>query len=181
MFGNVSHRTWQEYDVVAIVASILPELYNFPSVLSFNGIPLGYNERMENKDIPYIITGGVCSPMADILYGKVSATDHCLVDGTYVGHAEKHLNDMLEIIIDEKFSRGMLSKRDVLKRIANSMDCFYVPAEYDFDWSLDPEYGYKINKITPNKGYPKHIHFSHIPNDMRTPGFERKILETFIS
>lgn len=124
LFGNVSHKFWYEYDMVALCMSILPELYNIPAVLRFNNIPLGYNERMSRPDVPYIIAGGVCSPMADIIYGKVSETDHCMVDGVYVGHAEEHFCDVIESLLSPDFS-----KRESLKTVARNVPCFYVPAE----------------------------------------------------
>lgn len=171
MFGNVSHRFWQDYDIILFSVSILQEFWNVPYVLKANGIPLSYDDRELDPSIPPLIFGGVGSTMADILYGDWD-TGGCLVDGVYVGDAEPHIGEMIEYFLENDPS---VNKRDHLFALSKSIPCFYVPKFYEYDYTLDPRYGYVINKVTPQEGLPETISFAHTIV-LNYPGFENKIL-----
>ena len=99
LFGAASHQMWKDFDVVCISISILPEIWNVPSIFWQNSIPLAYQDRMEDESIPLIITGGTCSTFLDCAYGQVGDDPEktTLMDGVMVGHAEVGLDKILSV------------------------------------------------------------------------------------
>lgn len=173
MFGNVSHKSWEDYDLILISMSILTELYNLPFVLKYNGIPWEFNLRMQNNKLPLVLGGGVCSPMADILYGNVSSEGGCLLDGVFVGHAEGGFLDLLDSVRERDLKKN---KKDILMGFAQQSPYFYIPALYDVKHRYSSDYGYIIDDVLSQAGLPDIVNFAHIPKSMDFPGFERKVL-----
>lgn len=173
LFGNVSHRPWTEYDCIFISLAILQELWNVPYLLKQNSIPLNFKDRMADDNIPLIVTGGVSSTMADIIFGELEegSGDGCLTDLVYVGHMEPGMEDLMQYILDNDVRKD---KRKHVHALANESSYILAPYHYDFKWHNDKDNGFIIDDITAND-VPETVFMAHMDH-MNYPGFERKIL-----
>ena len=82
-FGNVSHRPWFEYDIVAFSTSIMTEVLRMPRLMYYSGIPFGYEARMKEK-IPVILYGGAASATTGILYGYTDKEKNRQIFGRFL-------------------------------------------------------------------------------------------------
>lgn len=174
LFGAASHEMWKDFDVVCISISILPEIWNVPSIFWQNSIPLAYQDRMADPTIPLMLTGGTCSTFLDCAYGRVGddPSKTTLMDGVNIGHAEAGLDKILRVAIDMKGQ----DKREVLKKMCEASPHFFVPGEVTYDYELNKDHGYILKGWTPNEGFPEGASLGHIPRSMDHPGFDLKVM-----
>lgn len=133
LFGTTSKRSCYEFDIVAFSNSVAQELINLPWLIYNSGITFDYEKRIEDEDIPLLITGGA-NAMSSFIACKFKDVEdksaYSLTDALYFGEAELCWKEILEYIADAKAKK--VRKKDILNGIAENFSSFYVPfKEYD--------------------------------------------------
>lgn len=167
-FGNVSRRPATDYDLLIVSSSILVEFINIFSALDSLKIPRWHKDRVERKDIPLIMAGGI--PIAD---HDAMGGNSGLVDIVYTGYAEGNLalilSEMLRIKKEGKNPNS--HKMTLIRRFVTGLSNIYYPDGYEVVY--DKEF---IKEIKPRYAWvPKEVSFHTEHNLDKFPGFERKI------
>ncbi len=169
LFGNVSHRPFQDYDIIAVSLSVFGEVLNIPWLFKQAGIPLSFEERMNRKDIPLIVLGGAAASSAHILFGDVGNGKQSLVDCVFFGHVEEVWSKFVESYI------GHSDKATFVRKFASSDSRLFVPADYVYDHEVT---GGKlsiknIRKLNPD--LPDKISISQITKPESILTFHKKL------
>lgn len=178
MFGNVSHRPAQDYDVIFDSISVFPEVLNLPRAYKNIGIPLSTEQRLKDNDCPLVFMGGAAAGVAHILTGPVSDNPEdgqSLVDMVSYGPIEGSGDKYMPILF-EYAEKGTLksSKREILEKLArHESQFFYVPSFYR--QINDPEHPLRIKGIEKLvDGIPDKIKFNR-PVDVSDHSFNWKV------
>lgn len=156
IFGNVSHKTVNEYDLVFINCSVIKEVFNLPYMLHNSSIPLSNEERMKDNNIPLLVLGGSSASVAHILFGNINYegdNGYSLIDIAMFGNGERNIPDMINTIkaSNTKYKSKyieMLFKHERLK------DYLYYPNAYKYTYKEDK---FSIESIQIKENYPKKI------------------------
>jgi len=162
IFGNVSKRTVEDYDVVLFSVALYTEVQKVPSMLYFSGIPLEHETRLKDFRYPLFILGGMGTSSTEILCGGEGGG---MLDLVLYGQAEGVLSQVLQLFQkatenhkdyhDPDFKFGMIAK------IVSGFRCAYYPAGYIFEIGGDS--GVEVLSVTkkyswlPDKVYANHI------------------------
>ena len=177
IFGQSTHRTPEEFDIICLSNTIVEERLNLVSAFLYSGIPLGHHERNKKK-FPIILQGGLSAFYGETMYGRfkdpVSGNeDECLVDLTFFGEAEYKMALVLKAISDTKNKGG--DRMAQIRAAQESVDCVMFPLGYDI------KYDDKKERILSNKRrydwMPPFIYPNYPDNpDFEKYNFDRKIL-----
>lgn len=138
IFGNVSHRTVDEYDLVLVSASVFKEMLNWPPMMVSAGIPLSTEERLSNPNLPLIVLGGSSASVCQGLMGEGS-----LVDLALFGRGEDNIKELLWNLKVSKTNKTT-DKREILKRLytvglgpysITLKDYLYYPDGYEYEYN----------------------------------------------
>ena len=88
MVGNVSHRTWDEYDIVAISHSISLEALNLIRMYRQSKFPFSYQERLKAKTPLVLYGGAAASTMFPALGGEIEGHGKSFYDVAMLGNGE---------------------------------------------------------------------------------------------
>lgn len=173
-FGNVSHRTINEYDLVFVSQAILLEFMNLFPMLKKSGVPAYHRERLQTNHYPLIMMGGICVSDHDCLGGNGGVPD--LV---YIGFAEGGITSIIDDLKEIKGKgydlRHSTIKRKIIKKLVTKYDNLYFPDGYDVIY--DKKDLHVINEIRPKYPWVPDFVKPHHEYDLdQFPGFENKIM-----
>lgn len=174
-FGNVSHHSVHDYDLVLVSNSTVDEKYNLFAVWDKSDFPMWATERLDNSNLPLVMYGGAASSEGEPLYGKsLDGKNQSLVDVTYVGFAEPYLASIVEKLVSYKES-GSYHKKDIIQGLYE-FPCIYNPLAYVHHFDSDNWTIKQIEKVDPKA--PAKVRAAKVPEDEVNshPGFELKTL-----
>lgn len=172
IFGNVSGRTVEHYDIVLFSFSIIQEVSNIFFMLRSSGIPIYHKDRIDDAKWPLFVAGGVTIDDAESINGNSG-----VMDLVYYGQAEQGLTDFLTLF--NKFHIDSLAhapftftwKRKFIEQAVKAFNFLYYPAGYEFDYD-----GPKITNVRRLHGWlPEHVWYRRIFNMDDYPYFEDKV------
>ena len=135
LFGNVSHRPAQDYDLVIISISVLMEFLNLFHSLEKSGIPIYHNQRYDDR-FPLIIAGGIPMSELDSLGGKSG-----IPDLIFLGQGEKSLVSLVQLLKKKKAKVGDLQapkvRKSLIKSLVTSCSSYYYPDGYEVTYRKD--------------------------------------------
>jgi hypothetical protein len=111
--GTQSHRTIEEFDLVLVSTSCLPELVNLPFLLARSHVPVWSRER--DEDWPIIVLGGSNAAAAA---ATVSESGDAMADALFFGEGEAAVGALAAACRD---TRGR-PKRERLEAMARAVD-----------------------------------------------------------
>jgi len=159
------------FDVLGISNSFVLELLNLPKLLLASGIPLFKNERMDRRDIPFVVLGGANAAATAILHGPLNergfGNGYGLVDAVFIGEGEFSVKQFLEIVKQGK-SLGW-SKTEILHACHGRVDGFYEPDKYEHCYkSISgnfPETQEAMDAVVPFRNQAKRILAEIVPKE----------------
>lgn len=159
MFGNVSHASYTDYDLILTSVSIFPEVVNYPPMLEYSGISLNYKDRLDNEDIPPIILGGASSLTVFSLFGNTGRGGRSLVDLAYFGYGDGIVDVLSEESINFKKKFGSIKENkkefiDYMKYKSEIREYCYHPISYKYNYdmnTLEVESIDKLDEKVPDK------------------------------
>lgn len=177
MFGNVSHRPLQDYDVLFFSNSIFTEVFNIPRVMKQIGLPLSTQDR-DKAHSPIIAYGGAAAPVGHILTGPISNNPEdgvSLIDFANFGPIEGEGHRMMSVFFEYQEKEGGVkgNREQVLVDLATKHEYYYVPKFYE--QVVDEEHNLRIKevkKLIP--GLPRKIKFAK-PVDISNQSFAKKV------
>jgi len=177
MFGDVSHRPAQDYDIVFISNATVDEKINLIHMLRFSNIPLWKDQRMERDDLPLFIMAGNSADMVEMLVGESIDGKHAsFIDTSLVGYAEAMIKPVFDILLNAK-EKGY-HKTDKKKVIEDlyALPYHYNPSAYSCEYNED---NISIKKIETLDPLAPDIVYWNRPDDIDTHvGFERKLIRS---
>ena len=178
VFGNVSHRPIQDYDLICVSLSVVPESLNVPKVFVNSGIPLSHEDRLKRNDIPLILIGGMASSICHWLYGEISEEDgggHSMIDMGSFGFGEFVLEYIIEHLRDMNKIKPIKSDKEnvITSLLAKPELNIFYPTGYDYE--TEPENPFIVKSIAPNR--PDVPQKTSMGNSYRDdfPGFVNKV------
>lgn len=176
MFGNVSHRPWNEYDVIAVSQAIMPEVINVPWMYNNSGVPLSTESRNQAKT-PLILYGGAAAICATpILSGKIEGGKG-LIDLAMIGAGEPILPRIMSTLHIVKRELGSIrdNREETLKRLLSdsyTRQHVLIPTEYEVVYKPDNCNIDHIEYLNPET--PKKVKINHVEEAPQL-GFQKKI------
>jgi len=166
IFGNISKRTVEEYDVVLFSVALYTEMQNLPALFYFSGIPLEHETRLKNPRYPLFILGGMGISSVEILCGGDGGG---MLDLVLYGQAEGVLSPVLMLFqgCAERRTdcRDPVFKMFVVRKIVSGFKCAYYPAGYTYEVGGDT--GIEVLSVTKKYSWlPDRVYSNHI----QTPG-----------
>lgn len=180
IFGNTSHETMKQYDVVFMSCAIIPECLNIPYILEYSGVPLTIQERDKNNDLPLIIYGGAAANELAIVMGEIKrqgvSIGKSLVDVANYGYGEVNIPKLVEYLCDRKEEEFNLKDKPSLKERMISdkflYDYLFYPEYYE--WVYDESDKFTIKEIKClDPRLPKRVKYNRI-HDSNYKGFPLK-------
>lgn len=183
LFGNVSHAPVQDYDLVMVSHSIVPEVINIPRLLKGSNIPLTSNQRLEDNTIPLIAYGGAASNESSIALGPIYSEGKCigrsLIDFAQYGYAEGVMNKYIAEIIKYK-KQGIdpkTNKNELLNRMMDDKVCYgklFYPLGYEWVYDEDNFTIKEIKKLDDR--LPDRVDYNRITEEVvPTLGWMNKV------
>jgi radical SAM superfamily enzyme YgiQ (UPF0313 family) len=135
-FGTNTKLAPDKFDLICITNPISMEQVNYIPLLHDSGLPIFKDQRMERKDIPLIIMGGMNSATMAPLCGawtdpEGNVHEH-LIDGVVIGDGEVTLKQLIAAVQLAK-ATGM-TKKQVLRSLHGKIHGFYEPDCYVHDY-----------------------------------------------
>lgn len=176
-FGNSSHHSIHDYDIVLLSNSIVEEKYDVFPIFECSDFPLWTTQRRSDSKLPLVLYGGAASPVAEPLYGKsMDGVNQCLVDVSYIGHAEPYFFDIFRLFLIRKVEGTLLSDKVGTIEALYQFPAIYNPLAYEHVLAEDNWTIKEIKKVdpkAPDKVQHAKVSLEHV-NDRA--GFEIKTL-----
>jgi hypothetical protein len=138
LFGNVSHSSYKEYDLIFVSLSIFPEVVNYPPYLKYSDIPLGFEGRLERDDVPPIVVGGSAATASSCLFGE-TGEGRSMVDMAFFGYGDGVVDNLVEDSL--KFGKDIKQNKEeyyeYIKTKSSVKDFAYFPADYYFNFDKE--------------------------------------------
>ncbi|GAI29334.1 unnamed protein product, partial [marine sediment metagenome] len=174
LFGNVSHRSALEYDVVFVSNALIDEKVNLPILFLTSDIPMFVTQRRSIDGMPLFFLGGSAADFSEVFCGDSSdGKERGFIDGVFVGSGEGVVEEVVGILM--KYNKTPKGKNAAIKELYN-IECFYNPLAYIHDFEEDGWTIREIRKIDDDA--PDVVKISRPHNLDNHPGFERKILHS---
>jgi radical SAM superfamily enzyme YgiQ (UPF0313 family) len=176
-FGNVSLRSWKEYDVIAISNSTIEEKINLVHMMLDSEIPIWHTERLNMPEIPLIVMGGNSSEMSEIMLGKSEdGQNQSFVDAIIAGAGEASLSTFVGRCLHWKMNTGNPPSHDRLSFIKSLYDqpWWYYPLAYDHVYADDGWTITEIRHLDEEAPYP--VKFNNVEDIGAYAGFEKKVI-----
>jgi len=178
VFGGLSHRHINEFDMVIVSNAIIDEKINIFPLFLKSDFPLWSTERFD-KEHPLVMLGGHGASEAEPLYGvSADGKNRCIPDCTYTGFAERFFPDMLKTLLAMHTEQSLRTrdKKELAFDLVKDYENIYIPWAYDHILAED---NWTIKEIVRNtKRVPKRVKFAKVlPEDCENvAGFENKLL-----
>lgn len=142
-FGCTSHAPIEDYDLVLMAVSIIPECLNIPIAWKGSNIPLTIEGR-DNKDMPLVVAGGAALNELSIVLGPIDHNGEkgkSLVDISMYGYGERNLTELVDYVYKKKQEGFNLHDRKALREsmINDNLlhDYLFFPEYYDWVYADD--------------------------------------------
>ncbi|MHC4945470.1 MAG: radical SAM protein, partial [Planctomycetota bacterium] len=126
LFGTSTGRPARSFDVLAFSCSHASEFLNLAWLLDGSDIPLAFQERMADPDLPWIFMGGAAACHTSPLQGDVSEPGSGgLLDGALMGDGEAAIPPLVETLIAGKKEGS--NRKALLDEFGRKVPGFYDP------------------------------------------------------
>ena len=173
LFGNVSHAPAQEYDLIMLSHSIVPEVINIPRLLKGANLPLTVEQRMEDTTIPLIMYGGAAANESSLTLGPIfkdgECIGHSMIDIATYGYAEGVMHKYVAKMMEFK-EQGMDPKEDkraFVNKLIDEKVCYGKMFFSEFyEWVYEED-RFTIKEIRClDERLPKEVDYNRITNEV---------------
>lgn len=176
MFGNVSHRSWEEYDVIGVSQAIMPEVLNVLWMFNNSSFPPTCEAR-DKANAPLVLYGGAAAICAIPCLAGATPEGKGLFDLGMVGAGEPILPLLTRLLVEAKDKFGSIKEHREETRKYVLSDTYIrqhvvVPTDYDVEFKEDNVTIKEIHYLDPDT--PKKVLINHVDESPRL-GFQNKI------
>lgn len=174
IFGNVSKRSADEYDLVLFSIPVIYEALNLFYALKNSSIPVYHRDRLKDNakiEYPLFIGGGISADVSETIHGNGG-----VLDLMGIGYAEGLIDVILNVVLERRWSvdgvTNPVVKMQMIRTMVGRHKSIYYPDGYDIIYD-----GMKITKIEKKYTWlPDRVEFNTIDDMTKYPLFRNKVL-----